>query len=280
MEKIKRAIEESKRQQTECVGQAQVASEPVDTPVSSEAEASHDMTCITYEQTRVVKLNPEHLAKNRIVAINKNDHLSLGFDILRTQVIEKMKKKGWHTIAVTSPTPGCGKSVISINLAMSIAHHTDKTAMLIDFDLRRPSVARYLGLSSGPSMNDVLSGDATIAQALVNPGLDRLVILPTAMPVKHSSEVLSSQKVSNIIKDVSERYPERIVMFDTTPLLGSDDAMNLMSQVDCVLVVVGNGMVSKSELMESMRYVDNKKLLGTVLNKSESPQASKWYYDY
>ena len=107
-----------------------------------------------------------------------------------------------------------------------------------------------------------------------------MVILPTAMPVKHSSEVLSSRKVSNLITEFRERYAERIVIFDLPPLLGTDDAMTMLSQVDCVLVVVGNGMVSKTDLEESMRYIDQDKLLGTILNKAKISQSQRGYYEY
>ncbi len=274
MEKIKQAIEESKRNKTgKTVSSEARAKEATQ---NTNATSAPD---IVYEQTKVVKLDPEHLAKNRIVSFNKNDHLSLGFDILRTQVINKMQEKGWRTMAITSPTQGCGKTVVGINLAMSIAHHTDTTTMLVDFDLRRPSIKKYLGLPSGPSLNDVLTGDASVAEALVNPGLDRFVVLPTAMPVPHPSETLSSKKVGNLVQEIRDRYAERIVMFDLTPMLGIDDAMIMLSQVDCVLVVVGNGMVSNDQLTETMRYIDPNKLLGTVLNKSESKQ-SDGYYDY
>ncbi len=238
----------------------------------------YDEVNVEYEQTRVVSLNQDFLAKNRIVAFNKNNHLSLGFDILRTQVIKKMLKNGWHTMAITSPVAACGKTMVSINLAMSIAHHTNRTAMLVDFDLRRPAVSKTLGLPAGTSLNNVLSGEATIAESLINPGLDRLVILPTTMPVKNSSEVLSSRKVKNLVTELRDRYAERIVIFDLPPLLGTDDTMIMLSQVDCILVVVGNGMVSKADLIESMRYVDSDKLLGTVLNKSNSEQSDRGYY--
>jgi len=280
MEKIKQAIAESKRSnataKTNVTQQEQ--GEPIieNRPDNTVEQSTAD---IVYEKTKVVKLDPEHLAKNRIVSFNKHDHLSLGFDILRTQVIKKMQENGWRTMAITSPTQACGKSVISINLAMSIAHHTDTTTMLADFDLRRPSIKKYLGLASGPSLNDVLAGQATISEALVNPGLDRFVVLPTAKPVPHSSEVLSSQKVGDLIQEIRNRYNERIVIFDLPPMLVSDDAMIMLSQVDCVLVVVGNGMVSNDQLAETMRYIDPDKLLGTVLNKSESSRANE-YYDY
>ena len=276
MEKIVRAVKESKRKRAENLPKQIIPRGELDKPGHFENGESS----VEYEQTRVVPLNHDHLAKNRIVSFNKNNYLSLGFDILRTQVINKMLKNGWRTIAITSPIPACGKTMVSINLAMSIAHHTNRTAMLVDFDLRRPTVSKYLGLPSGPSLNDVLSGDASIAEALVNPDLNRFVVLPTAMPIKNSSEVLSSRKVANLVTEFRDRYAERIVIFDLPPLLGTDDAMIMLSQVDCVLVVVGNGMVSKTDLTESMRYVNPDKLLGTVLNKSNSEQFKKGYYDY
>ena len=273
MEKIIRAVKESKRQQAENIPRQTLQVDTLNKPEYAEKGES----VVAYEQTRVVSLNNEHLAKNRIVAFNKNNHLSLSFDMLRTQIIKKMLKNNWRTIAITSPVPACGKTMVSINLAMSIAHHTDKTAMLVDFDLRRPSVAKYLGLQTGPTLNDVLAGTASIAESLVNPGLDRFVILPTAIPVKHSSEVLSSRKVASLVKEFRDRYAERIVIFDLPPVLSTDDAMIMLSQVDCVLMVVGNGMVSKADLKESLRYIDSTKLLGTVLNKSKAKQPDEYY---
>ena len=281
MEKIIRAVAESKKDKLNPNDPAKLTKQVISKDVLNEtALIDNGSIGVEYEQTRVVSLNHDLLAKNRIVAFNKNNHLSLGFDILRTQVIKKMLKNGWRTLAITSPIPGCGKTMVSINLAMSIAHHTDRTAMLVDFDLRRPTVSKYLGLTAGPTLNEVLAGDASISESLVNPGLDRFVILPTAMPVKNSSEVLSSRKVTNLITEFRDRYAERIVIFDLPPLLGSDDAMIMLSQVDCVLVVVGNGMVSKTDLTESMRYVDSDKLLGTILNKAKISSSQSDYYEY
>ena len=281
MEKIIRAVQESKREKAKYTKTDDLPHQIIPNAILNEAvQTGNDDTNIKYEQTRIVTLNHEHLAKNRIVAFNKNNNLSLGFDILRTQVIKKMVKNGWSTIAITSPIPACGKTMVSINLAMSIAHHTNRTSMLVDFDLRRPSVAKYLGLTTSPSLNDVLAGEASVAESLVNPGLERFVVLPTAIPVKHPSEVLSSSKVTNLITEFRDRYAERIVIFDLPPLLGTDDAMIMLSQVDCVLIVVGDGMVSNTDLTESLRYVDSEKLLGTILNKSKRMQFNRGYYDY
>ena len=127
--------------------------------------------------------------------------MSVTFDVLRTQILQKMEERGWRTLAITSPTPAVGKTVVAINLAMSIVQKTNKTAMLVDFDLRRPKVGAYLGIPMENALNDLLDGTAEIPDVLVNPGMPRLVVLPTRSPVKNSSETLSSKKIADLIKE-------------------------------------------------------------------------------
>jgi hypothetical protein len=219
----------------------------------------------------------EHLEKHRIVAFNKNHAMSMSFDLLRTQVLQKMKENGWRTMAITSPTPEAGKTVVAINLAMSIAQQTDRTALLVDFDLRRPKVGTYLGIAMEKSLNDLLDGTAELPDVLVNPDMPRLVVLPTRNPVKKSSEILSSKKITDLIKDLRERYESRIVIFDLPPMLFTDDAIALLPQIDCVLMVVANGMSTKREIEDSLHHLPAAKLIGTVLNKAEiEPEA--YYY--
>ncbi|MGH8437509.1 MAG: CpsD/CapB family tyrosine-protein kinase [Pseudomonas sp.] len=229
-----------------------------------------------YVQTRVVPLRAEHLERNRIVAYNKNSNLSSSFDLLRTQVLQTMEENGWRTLAITSPTPEAGKTVLAINLAMSIAHHTTKTALLVDFDLRRPSVGASLGLSMEKSLNELLSNKAGLEEVMVNPTLPRFVVLPTREPIPLSTELLSSPKVSNLIGELRERYDSRICIFDLPPLLSSDDAINVLPKFDCVLLVVANGMNNKKEIEDCMYHLATANLIGTVLNKA-GPQPRSYY---
>ncbi len=268
MEKIKQAIEKARQQGGEKAAiQRPAAVSP--TPTSEVGE-------ISYLQTRVVKLNPRHLEKHRIVALNKSDLSSVSFDLLRTQVLQKMEEQGWRTLAIVSPVPECGKTVVAINLAISISHHTNKTAILVDFDLRKPKVAEYLGLPDGPSLNEVLEGEADASEAFVNPGMPKFVVIPTARPIRKSAEMLASAKVKQLICDLRDRYKERIVIFDLPPLLNVDDAIAVLPNIDCVLMVVGNGMVTQHEMDESFRHLHATHLLGTVLNKAEAEPRS--YY--
>ncbi|MDO8413478.1 MAG: protein tyrosine kinase, partial [Gallionellaceae bacterium] len=157
MERIKQAIEKAKNQQPKEVGSfVQQPASPDVTFVSGIQQPSDTLEGVSYKQTRVSKLQVDHLEKNRIFAFNKNDPTSVIFDVLRTQILQKMEEKGWRTLAITSPTPKVGKTVIAINLAMSIAQKTNKTAMLVDFDLRQPRIGLYLGLAMEKSLNDLL----------------------------------------------------------------------------------------------------------------------------
>jgi len=279
MERIKQAIEKVKNQTSGGTGPL-AQSHPdnhatMTTPRSSQTH--NELEDVSYTQTRVIKLRAEHLEKNRIVAFNKSDPKSMIFDLLRTHILQKMEENGWRTLAITSPTPEAGKTVIAINLAMSIAQQTNKTAMLVDFDLRRPKIGAYLGIPMEKSLNDLLAGTAELADVLVNPDMPRLVLLPTRSPVKNSSEMLSSKKIADLIKDLRERYESRIIIFDLPPLLVTDDAIALLPQIDCVLMVVANGMSTKREIEDSLRLLPAENLIGTVLNKAEiEPRA--YYY--
>lgn len=287
MEKIKGAIEKARLaasqgilpQEKRTIRTEKLATNPVAPIKEAQAttSAETDVDPIDYEKTRVVKLDLNHLDKNRIIALNERDPRTSIFDSLRTQVIQKMEENNWRTLAIISPTPGCGKTSIAINLAISIAEQPQKTAILVDFDLRRPRVASYLGLKMEKSLNDFLHENAELQDVLVNPDVPRLVVLPTNRPVNKSSEMLASSKISNLIKELKGRYDSRIVVIDLPPMLNSDDAMVVLQQVDCALMIVGNGLVNEADINESMRLLAKTNLLGIVINKAEDVQVRDYY---
>jgi protein-tyrosine kinase len=279
MERIKQAFEKVRNQHTSGTNRLAQPHHDNGTTFTPRSSQAHDeLEEVSYKHTRVVKLRLEHLEKNRIVAFNKNDPKSMVFDLLRTHVLQKMEENGWRTLAITSPTPEAGKTVVAINLAMSIAQQTNKTAMLVDFDLRRPKIGTYLGIPMEKSLNDLLDGTAELSDVLVNPDIPRLVVLPTRDPVKNSSETLSSKKIADLIKDMRERYKSRIVIFDLPPVLVIDDAIALLPQIDCVLMVVANGMSTKREIEDSLRLLPAANLVGTILNKAEIEPSAYYYY--
>ncbi len=263
MERIKQAIEKVKQ------NKKTVSSSGVKGNGPAVNKSGSGLGEFSYVNTKTVELDGKLLEQNRIIVYNQQDIKSTIFDILRTKIISKMQQNGWKTIAVTSPTQGCGKTVISVNLAISMARYNDFSVMLADFDLKKPEVAKNLGLTVDHSIMDYFNGQVELEEMLVNPGIPRLVVLPNNKAYKDSSTLMSSNKMKGFVEDVKDRYASRIVIFDLPPLLATDDALAFLPNVDCVLLVVGNGMCSKSEIEESMRLLSSKNFLGTVLNKSD-----------
>lgn len=281
MERIKEAIEKAKTRRewpeepsrvSHLTTRTQPAAAGVGRGVTPELDAE-----VQYRQTPVVQLDPAHLEKHRIVAHQKMHPVSWAFDLLRTQVLQKMDENGWRTLAVTSPTMESGKTLLAINLAIAIAQQTNRTSLLVDFDLRRPRVAESLGLRRDVSLNQVLAGKAPVEEAMVNPGIPRFVVLPTQRPVPSSAEVLGSSKVAALMDELREHYSDRIVVVDLPPVLAADDVLAVLPRIDCVLMVVGNGNSTKKEIEESMNRLSKFNLLGVVLNKDDAPVNNAYY---
>lgn len=277
MEKIKEALQKAKISASETSKRVKRPVTSASADIAAEQVSEDSLNSIQYVNTRTVELSPAHLEKNRIIAFNKNESSTWVFDTLRTQVLQKMQEHNWRTLAIVSATPASGKTFVAINLAISIASQPQKTVMLVDFDLRKPRVAKYLGIEGGLSLNDFLDNKAELSDVLVNPGLPRLVILPTMKPVDKPAETLSSARVNGLMDDISDRYDSRVVIYDLPPILNADDTLIMLRKVDCVLFVVGNGLVKESEIEEAMHHIPKDKLLGVVLNKAEV-SAESYYY--
>ncbi len=277
MERIREAIERARAQRTDSDRGPRPSKARSEKQLPASGAAPGMDAEIRYERTAVVELDREQLASHRIVAHDKAHPASWAFDLLRTQLLQKMDENGWRTVAITSPTMESGKTVVAINLAISIAQQTNRTALLIDFDLRRPRIASLLGLHRECSLNQVLAGVAEIEDAMVNPGIPRLVVLPTQQPVPSSSEVLGSGKVAGLVSELRERYTDRVIVVDLPPVLAVDDVLAVLPRVDCVLMVVGNGTSTRKEIDEAMNRLSKFPLLGVVLNKDDAPSGNDYY---
>jgi protein-tyrosine kinase len=273
MEKIKAALAKVRSSKT-ATSKTERSSKVADVKAK---KVSRDIGNIDYTNTTVVRLDAAHLEKNRIIShLNHNANASI-FDSLRTQILQKMEENNWHTIAVVSPTPESGKTLVSINLAMSIARQPQKTVVLADFDLRKPKVASYLGINTEMSLNDYLENEAKLEDVLVNPGIQRIVILPTMRPTHRASEVLSSSKVSGLIEELKGRYESRVIIFDLPPILSVDDAMVLLPQVDCVLMVIANGVSTQKEIEDSLGLLPKENVVGIIYNMADSENKPYYY---
>jgi protein-tyrosine kinase len=127
-------------------------------------------------------LSEKHLEAKRVVSHDIADSRSRAFDMLRTQVLQTMDTKSWQLVGVTSPTAGCGKTTISVNLALSIARQPHRSVLLVDLDLQKPQVANTLGIKSEDGLLSVLEGKTRLQDALIRArfGQESFLVLPCA----------------------------------------------------------------------------------------------------
>lgn len=220
-------------------------------------------------ETQSARLDPICLERHRLIAANKRDSRAATFDMLRTRVLSEMRDKGFRTIAVTSPVPGCGKTTVAINLALSIVQQTAPEVLLADFDLRRPKIGQYLGLATEFDLSDYLEGRTSLFAAMVNPGIPRLLVLPNKQAYLNAAEILTTPEVQALVDALKIEDTDRVSIFDLPPVLPTDDAIAFLPQVDCVLLVVADGSTTRADLEESLRLLEGNEVLGVVLNKSE-----------
>jgi protein-tyrosine kinase len=231
------------------------------------------------EQTQV-ELDSAYLQSQRIVAYDGQDFRARPFDMLRTEVLRSMDLKDWKTVAVTSPTPNCGKSLTAVNLALSIARQPERQVFLADLDLRKPRVADSLGLKCREGVLGVLEGRIALGSAIIPAriGASNFDILPTS-PTSNSSDLVSSNEMKMMLQEIAGGERSRIVILDLPPLLTGHDVISILPQVDCVLLVAAVGTSRISEIEECNKYLQGAHVVRFVLNKApESGTAYAAYY--
>ena len=244
---------------------------------------SHDdsLDSIKYTKTVTIPITQEAFKENRIVMGVQDDPRSDLFRILRTNILKQLRENGWNNLLITSATQGAGKTMVSINLAIAIALEGNQSVILVDADLRRPSICQHLGIECEYGFVDYLTGKVSIEKVLINPGIHNLVILPGKYTKCNFSELISSPTMGSFVKDLKSRYKSRIVIFDIPPLFVSDDALLFMSYFDAALFVIEDEKNKTDEIKHAMVILEETNLLGIVLNKSKQKlPPHKYGYGY
>jgi protein-tyrosine kinase len=234
---------------------------------------------IHYTYTRKVAVDMENLRRNRLIVQGSDPTMGEAYKLLRTHIMQRTKREGRNTLMVTGPLPNEGKTLTAINLAIAISQKVGQTVLLVDGDLRTPSVHRYLDLPSGPGLVDYLTSGYPIAESLVHPeGLTNLVVLPAGTPTHHSPELLSSALMVELVRELKHFYPDRYVLFDLPPLLYADP-LAFAPLVDGIIVVVEAGGTPREEIIRDLEMLKEFPVLGLVLNKI-APTSLSYGYSY
>ena len=231
---------------------------------------------VSYTETQVQALDPEKLKDNRIFSFFDDVETTNQVKILRTKVLKKLEAIGGNSILVTSANPYEGKTFTSINLGVSIAKEFSLTVLIIDADLRKPT-KRHTAFSSDffsinveLGLTEYLKGEADIRDILINPGIDRLTLIPAGKPVDNAPELLNSTRMAEMMAEVKSRYgSQRLVIVDGPAMLPFPDALILSRHVDGVIAVVEMERTRTEDLKKMMEGLKETRVLGTVLNKNK-----------
>jgi capsular exopolysaccharide synthesis family protein len=219
-----------------------------------------------------VRVDAATLEANRILGATSPESMRQAYKMLRTQVLQRMREHGCQTLALISGASGEGKSLTAANLAISIALDADRAAVLVDLDLRHPSVHTLFGLTPAHGLDDYLAGRCSLKEVCCRPDMfERLALLPVRAPVANSSDLLSGSRARELIAEIKSTFPDSIVLIDLPPVLMSDDALAFSPSVDAGLVVACEGKTKREDLVRTLELLRATKIVGTVLNRSSEP---------
>jgi exopolysaccharide/PEP-CTERM locus tyrosine autokinase len=224
-----------------------------------------------------VELDFDALTKANVVTPNTpRSHVADQFRVIKRPLISNADGKGpmnpAHTnlIMVTSAVAGEGKSFTSVNLAMSIAAELDHTVMLVDADVARPSLPKLLGVPDGPGLLDLLEGSADMASVLLKTNIDKLTLLRSGKPHARATEMLASEAMRQLLDEMARRYSDRIIIFDSPPLLLTTESRALAMNMGQIVVVVQAEKTLQSDVQHAMATIEACPLKLMLLNQTRA----------
>ncbi|SEA64209.1 CpsD/CapB family tyrosine-protein kinase [Rubrimonas cliftonensis] len=227
-----------------------------------------------------LEIDHGRLDRERIITLDRNNPAYMAFDMLRTKLTGALKDSPRRRIGVTSPTKGCGKSFVSLNLAFSLARRADSSVLLVDMDLRAPSLSTKLGVRKGRRLEDWLSGATTTEEHLVRVG-DNMALALNEHTVRDSAEVLQSRRTAETLAAADAALKPDLTLFDMPPMLVCDDVSAFAPNIDGVLMVAQGGRTTAEQILECERQLpETLPMLGVLLNRAEEAQLSDYYNSY
>ncbi len=251
------------------------------------AAPAHGRTAPAPAVSKRVELDLEALAAMGLVTPNApRTPMADQYRVIKRPLIRNATGRGaemlnhGNLIMVTSALAGEGKSFTSLNLAMSIAAELDHTVMLVDADVARPSVLRMLGLPPGPGLLDVLEESVDLSDALLRTSIDKLTVLPSGTPHARATELLASDAMRKLLDDMARRYPDRIIIFDSPPLLLTTESAVLASQMGQIVIVVHAESTPQSAVKRALNTIEACPVRLMLLNQARVDADGSYGYGY
>jgi protein-tyrosine kinase len=274
MSRIDRALEKAAQKRAQEHGKT-----PVERMSAAVQTAHHE---INRDYDVFSKVTPPVLTNPCLVtATNPNSPITEQYRKLKSLLIKMTRAdKDKNSLLVTSTVGGEGKTVTALNLAISLAQEYDHTVLLMEADLRRPTIMNYLGLEASVGLTDCVLDGLDVGEALVKTGIGKLTVLPAGRPVRDPVEVFSSARMARILEEVKTRYSDRFVIVDSTPLLPFAEGYILAGLVDSVVFVARQDYTPFEKLKEALASLKTNNLLGVVCNDIDGGITGSGYYSY
>ncbi|MBI4684852.1 MAG: polysaccharide biosynthesis tyrosine autokinase [Nitrospirae bacterium] len=251
-------------------------------PVSSEGTITHD----TKDAHPVFEAGTSFLdaasVDRHLICITEPYSLAAEqYKKMRAQILKATDNGVLNTIMVASSDMQEGKTITAINLAVTMASAVDYTVLLVDADLRNPSIHKYLGIKPEYGLSDYLAGKVKISDVLIKPGIGNLIVLPAGEPPQNPAELLSSERMKNLVQELKVRYKDRYVIFDSSPILLTADSLSLCNFLDGILFVIQAAHTSEKTATKALSLIKGHNVLGIVFNNAPNFLMKNLYsYNY
>lgn len=240
------------------------------------------------QQSRTVDIDFRRLAGAGLITPDApRSILADQYRVIKRPLIDNARGKGaspvkdGNLIMVTSSLPGEGKSFTAINLAVSMAMELDYTVMLVDADVAKPSILSTLGIAPSPGLLDLLVGDQTVmSEVLLRTNIDNLTLLPSGSPRASATELLASAAMTDLVQDMGRRYADRIIIFDSPPLLLTTESRVLASHMGQIVMVTQAEKTLQSQVLHALSTIESCPVKLMVLNQARSSSRDVYGYGY
>jgi exopolysaccharide/PEP-CTERM locus tyrosine autokinase len=270
------------------VALAEPRAEPVTAPAAAPQPAAPEAPAAPKVHTRRVELDLNRMRDmGMVTAAGGRTSVVEEFRVIKRPLLKRAlaerngQDKPGNLIMITSSLPGEGKTYCAINLAMSIAMELDHTVLLVDADVARPSVLRTLGLPAQRGLMDILVDDKLdLSDVMLRTNVDTLSILPAGTSTPRATELLASSTMSNLVNEIAHRYPDRVIIFDSPPLLLTSEARVLASHMGQIVMVVEAQSTTQHAVQESLRQLEGCSNVNLIYNKARDIPGIEETYDY
>lgn len=260
MDRLQKAIQKAREERQSRESPAPVMEQP---PRHAPSEDACDAR---WQSVPEIQIDPKLAVRNRLASLAGGGDAT-PYDMLRTKMLQQILSNKWRRVALTSPYSGCGKSTTTANLAFSLGRQEELRTIVIDFDMRRRGLAEILKQTGSHSMADVIQGSVPFHEHALRYGKNVIFGLNYA-PTRNPAEILQSRRAIEFLEQLEADYKPDVILFDTPPLMMSDDSHGFLRNVDCALLLAAAEETSVDHIdVSEQQLAELTSVMGIVLNK-------------